>query len=382
MPRPGACTRGVRKSTVKTSQRPSAASRQPAANGAPLGHPYGSQSDPQGTPALGHPYGSQSDPQGTQNRRHIPVFRAEVVSALARPAAILIDATIGDGGHAASLLAASGPKARLLGVDLDPAALHEAGHVLEAYGDRVRLVHGTFADIQRIAEEAGFGDATGIVFDLGLRSSLLDQDRGFSFRGSSRLDMRFDSRGQIRLPEPSHSGLRRLARQRGNYTAAEVLRFLSAKDLGDLLRQYGDEHAARKISEGIVTTRRERDIASTSDLVSVVIRSLPPRARHGRIHAATKTFQALRIAVNREFESLEIGLRGALSLLGAGGRLAVSAYHSGEDRIVKRVFREAVSSGHFAHMTKRPLTPTDREQQENPRGRSAKLRILEHTSTP
>lgn len=295
---------------------------------------------------------------------------------------MLVDATVGDGGHAAALLAASGPKARLLGIDLDPEALNAAGHALESFGKRARLVHGTFADVERLAKEKGFERVTGILFDLGLRSSQLDSDRGFSFRGSTALDMRFDPRGVIVLPEPSHQGLRRLAAARGTYTAVEVLRFLSARDLEDLLREYGDEPAARRIAGAIVAVRRRQALATTSDLVEIVVQALPPKARHGRIHAATRTFQALRIVVNREFESLALGLQSALRLLAPGGRIAVVSYHSGEDRIVKRFFREVASAGIFSVLTKKPLTPTAEELRENPRSRSAKLRILSLKSSP
>lgn len=255
-------------------------------------------------------------------------------------------------------------------------ALHEAGHVLEPFQERVRLVHGTFADIERHAEAQGFRQATGILFDLGLRSFQLDAAAGFSFRGSSALDMRFDPSGTVALPAPAHAGLRRLAAARGAYTAAEVLRFLPESELADVLRQYGDEPAASRIADAIVTERAHQAIVTTSDLVAIVVRALPPKLRHRRIHAATKTFQALRIAVNREFESLALGLQGALRLLASGGLVAVVSYHSGEDRIVKRLFREAATTGSYTVLTKRPVTPAESELGRNPRSRSAKLRVL------
>lgn len=288
---------------------------------------------------------------------------------------------MGDAGHAAALLAASGPEARLLGIDLDQGALQEAARVLEPWRTQGTLVHGTFADIERLAREKGVDRATGILFDLGLRSAQLESALGFSFRGSTALDMRFDASGTVALPEPSHQGLRRLARARGAFTAADVLRFLTASELEGLLSEYGGERRARRIAEAIVTVRRRQAIATASDLVAVVVRSLPPKARHGRIHVATRTFQALRIAVNREFESLALGLQGALRLLAEGGRLAVVSYHSGEDRIVKYCFRAAAATGAYAILTKTPVSPTGNELEENPRSRSAKLRILRSTES-
>lgn len=311
--------------------------------------------------------------------RHTPVLLGEIVEALARPNAVLIDATVGDGGHAAALLAASGPGARLLGMDLDPEALREAAHVLEPFGERVRLACGAFADVRRHARTEGFVSPTGILFDLGLRSAQLGADRGFSFGGSAALDMRFDPAGRIALPEPSLPSLQRLARQRGAYTAQDVLRFLSVRELEEVLRGYGDERFARRIAETVVEARRRAPVRTASDLASLVVRARPRSARHGRIHAATKVFQALRIAVNREFESLEAGIHGALSILAPGGRAAVIAYHSGEDRIAKRLFREAAGAGEFSLVTRRPLTPSIPERAANPRSRSAKLRVIEHT---
>ncbi len=346
-------------------------------------------------------------PEGTVG--HTPVLQAEIVAALARsdgaslghpaesrsdsvlgpsalrirganpkgtPGAVLIDATVGDGGHAAALLRASGAGARLLGLDLDPVSLREAAHVLAGFGDRVRLLQGTFADMALLAREAGFSEATGILLDLGLRSGQLSASRGFSFQGSSALDMRFDPSGAVPLPEPEHAALRRLAKARGAFTAADILRRLREDELADVLWRYGDETHARAIARAVVSARRTSPMHTTSDLVRIGVQARPPRARHGRLHAATRTFQALRIAVNREFESLTRGLEDALGLLARGGRLAVIAYHSGEDRIVKRKFREAARTGRFAEETKHPLVPSGAERMANPRSRSAKLRII------
>ncbi|TSC71899.1 MAG: 16S rRNA (cytosine1402-N4)-methyltransferase [Parcubacteria group bacterium Gr01-1014_38] len=310
--------------------------------------------------------------------RHVPVLQEEVVRFLTRPHGAFIDGTVGDGGHAAALLIASGPESRLLGLDLDPGALHAAAEFLAPFGEQVRLLHGTFADLKRHATASGFTAVSGILFDLGLRAEHLDAARGFSFRSISPLDMRFDQEGTVTLPEPSLPALQRLARQHPAYTAATLLARLSASELADVFSTYGDERFAERIAGAIVAARRRTPITTTGELKHLVIRALPRTARHGRIHGATRVFQALRIAVNRELESLERGLTDALNLLDHGGRLAVIAYHSGEDRIVKQRFREAQATGAFTVLTRRPLKPTMSEQTRNPRSRSAKLRILEH----
>lgn len=311
---------------------------------------------------------------------HRPVLREEVVDFLAGPAARLIDATVGDGGHASALLAASGPDGRLLGIDLDPDALDVASRALGQFGERARVLHGSFAEIDQLARAAGFEAVTGILFDLGLRSAQIDAPRGFSFRSDAPLDMRFDPTGRVALPLPEHPALRRLAREQGAYRAADVLRRLSESELADLFSTYADEPHAGRIARSIVTARRRQPIGTAGDLARLVVASLPPTARHRRAHAATRVFQALRIAVNREFESLRAGIRGALELLAPHGRLAVIAYHSGEDRIVKRLFREAAAAGAWSLLTKHPLVPSAAERATNPRSRSAKLRVLERHS--
>lgn len=307
---------------------------------------------------------------------HTPVLVSEVVAALARPGASLVDATIGGGGHAAALLAASEPDGRLLGIDLDADALGRAARVLEPFGDRVRLVHGTFSDVERLTAEHGFGPPTGVLMDLGLRTGQLGTGRGFSFHEVAPLDMRFDASGTVPLPLPDHPALRALARRRPAFTAADVIAGLSAADLADVFTEYGDERAARRIADAIVRTRRHQELRSARALAAASVHALPPRARHGRIHAATRVFQALRIAVNRERESLEAGLTGALRVLAPDGRLAVIAYHSGEDRVVKRRFRDAAAQGDYTPVTKKPQTPSPQERAANPRSRSAKLRII------
>lgn len=306
------------------------------------------------------------------------MLSSAVVAALAESRAILVDATVGDGGHARALLTASGATARLLGIDLDPDALASARETLASFGGRVRLIRDTFASLTSLAKAQGFAPATGVLFDLGLRAGQLDASRGFSFRINAPLDMRFGPDGTVELPLPDHEALRALARAEPAYTAAQVVRRLREDELADLFWRYADERHARRIARAIVTTRTRAPIRTTGDLVRVIVRSLPPAARHGRTHAATRAFQALRIAVNREFESLRLGLQGATDILAPVGRLAVITYHSGEDRIVKQFFRAQVAHG-FRLVERRPLVPSAAERAANPRSRSAKLRILRRT---
>lgn len=302
-----------------------------------------------------------------------------MVSALARPAAVLIDGTLGDGGHAAALLRESGDDARLLGLDLDRAGLARAEVALAPFGQRVRLVHDTFAHIEAVARREGFSSPTGILFDLGMSTHHLGVERGFSFHNRGALDMRYDTHNVVALPEPEFPALRRLAARVPSYTAAHVLQALTGDELADLLRQYGDERHASRIAAAVVASRRRTPIVAVPALVQLIVRALPSRARHGRLHAATRTFQALRIAVNREVESLREGIRGALTLLSSGGRLAIISFHSGEDRLVKSTFRAAAASGAAVLLTKHTIRPAWQEQQENLWGRSARLRVIEIT---
>ncbi len=313
-------------------------------------------------------------------REHVPVLIEEVVSFLARPNAVLVDGTLGDGGHARALLDVSPGESRLLGLDLDQDALAYARSRLAPCGDRVQLVHETFAHVAKVATREGLPPATGILFDLGMSTRHLGVERGFSFHNLGTLDMRFDASGTIPLPEPEHPGLRVLARRNPAYTAADVLAGLRAEELAELFRTYGGEHHALRIGAAIVRARSRAVVRTVPELVHVIVRALPPPARHGRIHAATRVFQALRIAVNREQETLREGLAGALSLLAPGGRLAVISFHSGEDRLVKQWFRDAAHTTRARLLTKHPIRPTPDEIQRNPWSRSAKLRVLERCS--
>ena len=266
----------------------------------------------------------------------------------------VIDGTVGLGGHAEAMLAASGADVRLLGLDADPDALRQAGRRLARFGARARLVHASFADLATVATDQGIADAQAVLLDLGLSSWQLEASgRGFSFQGEEPLDMRLDpTRGE---------------------TAAALLNRLPEAELSRLLHEYGEERHARRIARAIA---RRRPLATTGDLVAAVRSAVPRAAWPRRLHVATRTFQAVRMAVNDEPAALRRALETAPPLLAPGGRLGVIAFHSGEDRIVKHTFRSLETAG-YAALEPSPLEPGDDEVRANPRARSAKLRVLE-----
>jgi 16S rRNA (cytosine1402-N4)-methyltransferase len=266
----------------------------------------------------------------------------------------VIDGTVGMGGHAAALLEQSGPDVRLLGLDADPAALQRAGERLARFGDRARLVHASFADLGDVAAAHGLAEARAVLLDLGVSSMQLeDAERGFSFQLDGPLDMRLDpTRGE---------------------TAAALLNHLPEAELARLLHEYGEERFARRIARSIV---HRRPLSTTGDLVAAVRAAVPRAAWPRRLHVATRTFQAVRMAVNDEPGALRRALEAGPRLLAPGGRLGVIAFHSGEDRIVKQTFRSLESAG-YAALEPSPLEPGDDEVRANPRARSAKLRVLE-----
>jgi len=269
----------------------------------------------------------------------------------------VIDATVGMGGHAEAILSLSAPSVRLLGLDVDREALAQAGNRLAPFGDRVRLAHASFRDLERAASAEGIDGARSILLDLGMSSWQLEQSgRGFSFQGDEPLDMRLDPS----VGEP----------------AATLLTRLSEAELARLIFEYGEEPHARRIARVIV---RRRPLQRTGDLVAAVRAAVPRAAWPRRLHVATKTFQAVRMAVNDEPGALRQALAQAPQLLAAGGRLGVIAFHSGEDRIVKQTFRALEPAG-FAELEPSPRQPADDEVRDNPRARSAKLRVLERLS--
>jgi 16S rRNA (cytosine1402-N4)-methyltransferase len=295
--------------------------------------------------------------------RHTPVLLSEVLDGLApRSGGRYLDGTLGGGGHAAAVLEASAPNGRLLGIDADPAALAAAGTRLAAFGERPTLAHGNFRDIGRLAREQGFEQIDGLLLDLGVSSHQIDTpERGFSFAADAPLDMRLDPTGGA--------------------TAADLVNDTPESELADLIFRYGEERGSRRVARFIAEARRKRSIETTIELAELVTRALG--GRHGKIHPATRTFQALRIAVNRELESLETALPQAVELLAPGGRMAIISFHSLEDRIVKLFFRAESGYGgteqpaRLQIITKKPIEASEQEARANPRSRSAKLRVAE-----
>jgi 16S rRNA (cytosine1402-N4)-methyltransferase len=300
--------------------------------------------------------------------QHLPVLLQEVVAALdPRPGSCYIDGTVGGGGHALALLEASAPDGTLLGIDADPAALAATRLRFVAAGVDLRrftLHHAAFRDLGQVARHYGVVAVDGILLDLGVSSHQFDTaSRGFSFAHDGPLDMRLDPTGG---------------------TAADLVNQLDERDLADLIYQYGEERASRRIAHQIVVRRRQEPFTRTADLADLVARTLGRPGRE-RIHPATRTFQALRIAVNAELDQLEEVLPQAVELLREGGRIAVISFHSLEDRIVKSFFRAESGYGGSANprpprlriLTKKPLEATAEELTRNPRARSAKLRVAE-----
>ena len=271
-----------------------------------------------------------------------------------RHAGWVIDGTVGMGGHAEALLATAPSSVRLLGVDTDPEALAQAGARLAPFGERVRLRRGNFRRLAAIAQAEGVEGVVTVLLDLGVSSYQLEHSRrGFSFQGEEPLDMRLDPDGQL--------------------TADALVNRWPEADLARTLTEYGDEPHARRIARAIV---RRRPLHTTADLVAAVRGAVPRRAWPQRLHVATRTFQAVRMAVNDEPAALRQALPDAARLLAPGARLGVISFHSGEDRIVKQTFRKLTAAG-FAEVEPSPLMPGDDEVRANPRARSAKLRVLE-----
>jgi len=276
---------------------------------------------------------------------------AEVLEFLSpRPGKLILDATCGTGGHAEAILSRG---ASLIGLDRDPEALEITRERLAKFGDRVRLLHANFRDLRAVLAKLSVTEVDGALFDLGVSSLQLDRpDRGFTFRENAPLDMRMD---------PSQS-----------LTTAELVNRLPEGELARILWEYGEERYARRIARAIVRARDKAPIRSTTELARLVARCYPP-GRH-RIHPATRTFQALRIAVNEELAALREGLLQAIELLRPGGVVCVLSFHSLEDRIAKHILREAAARGRLELLTRKPLRPKPEEVAKNPRARSAKLR--------
>jgi len=305
---------------------------------------------------------------------HHPVLLEEAVTYLrCEDGRNYVDCTLGGGGHAARILEKSSPSGRLLGIDWDPDAIRISRDHLRRYKGRVTLVRDNFSNLRRIVTEHGFAPVDGILLDSGVSSfQLEDAQRGFSFRVEGPLDMRMDP------------GRRKMA--------TDLVNMLPVGELERLLRTYGENRWAKRISR-LIGKRRERGlITTTTELRNIVHAAIPARLHPKRIDRATKTFMALRIAVNEELENLRIALEGAVSVLGKGGRICIISFHSLEDRLVKEFFRMAEKGctcpppfpqcvcqreKTLQPLKPKPITPSQKEIIENPRARSAKLRVAE-----
>ncbi|MBA2278461.1 MAG: 16S rRNA (cytosine(1402)-N(4))-methyltransferase RsmH [Chloroflexia bacterium] len=310
---------------------------------------------------------------------HLPVLERETVAALApQPDGRFLDGTFGGGGHTLALLAASAPSGQVVALDVDPAALPRAASLAAdpLVGDRITFIHGNFGDLADLRQRYQWPAFDGILFDLGLSSFQLDDPaRGFAFRFEGPLDMRFNSDAGV--------------------SAAELVRDLDEASLADVIRRFGEDHRAQAIARAIVRERARSPITTTTRLAEIVSGAVGGR-RGAAIHPATRTFQALRIEVNRELDVLERGVVAAIHALAPGGRLVTIAFHSLEDRLVKRVIERASAScvcppelpicicatRPLLRRIGKPIRPDRAEQAANPRARSAIMRVAERTDVP
>lgn len=309
---------------------------------------------------------------------HRPVLLNEVVEQLdLKPGKKIIDCTLGGAGHTKAILSRILPSGIVIGIDQDSDAIDQASRVLVGFEENIRLVQGNFYDLKQILRNLSIDSVDGILFDLGVSSHQLDvAERGFSFASDAPLDMRMDRNQPV--------------------TAASLVNELSERELSDIIYTHSDERWAKRIARVIVERREIKPIESTSELAAIVSKAIPAKGKPEKIHPATRTFQALRIAVNSELKALEDGLEAAADALAVGGRLCVISYHSLEDRIVKQFF--ATASGrcqcppglpicacgakqYLKVLTRKPVLPTDEEIESNPRARSAKLRVAEKVVT-
>lgn len=296
-------------------------------------------------------------PTDENKLQHIPVLLNEILAGLdPQPGDDVIDCTVGAAGHASAILDRTSPNGRLLGLDLDETALDAARRKLERFGSRAMLVRANYKDVERVLLSLSFGPVQATLLDLGFSSLEIDDPaRGFSFRKDGPLDMRFDRSQEL--------------------TAAAIVNSDSEESLTRILWEYGEEKFSRMIARAIVAARRLAPIVGTLQLEQVIYSAVPGYYRRGHIHPATRTFQALRIAVNDELGNVKAALPILLKNLTSGGRLGVISFHSLEDRIVKRFFEEKAEAGEIEILTKKPLVATDEENEKNPRARSAKFRL-------
>jgi len=299
---------------------------------------------------------------------HLPVLQKEVIKYLdPQPNENFIDATFGEGGHALAILEKTKPNGKVLGIEIDPEIYREAKNKLSIINDqlsnRLILVNDSYTNLEKIIKEQNFKPIHGILFDLGMCSWHLEESgRGFSFKKEEFLDMRYNPNTQT-------------------VTAYEIVNRFPQTEIEKILKEFGEEKFARQIARQIVVAREKKPIKTTFDLVEVIKASVPLWYKRRRIHFATKTFQALRIAVNQELENIKCALEQSMRALEAGARIVIISFHSLEDRIIKHFFKQKAEEGKVQILTKKPITPTKEEIINNPRSRSAKLRAVQLIKT-
>lgn len=292
---------------------------------------------------------------------HIPVLQKEVLEYLnPKPNENFIDATIGNAGHTLTILERNIPAGKVLGIDADPEIIKNTKYSIQntVYKNRVILVCDNFANLKEIVKQEKFKSVQGILFDLGMSSWHLEESgRGFSFLKNESLDMRYNPRNPL--------------------TAARIVNYYSSQEIEKILKEYGEERFAKKIAQKIIEIRKIKPIETTSQLAEIVKSATPHWYHRKKIHPATRTFQAIRIAVNDELNNLERALPQTLEILKPGGRLVVISFHSLEDRIIKNFLKEKAKENILKILTKKPINPSLGEIKINPRSRSAKLRAAQ-----
>ena len=290
---------------------------------------------------------------------HIPVLKKEIIKYLdPKEGMVIVDCTVGLGGHSADILEKIKDKGQLIGIDLDEDVLRLASHRLSSISRGYRLFHGNYKDVDIILDGAGIERIDGALIDLGISSYQIDtQERGFSLKLNGPLDMRMNKDLKI--------------------DAAKIVNHYSKDELCDLFRTYGEERFSSRIASRIVNERRKSNITNTHTLAKIITDAVPAKFRYGRIHPATRVFMALRIAVNDEINNLTEGLKKIVPILKKGGRFCVISFHSIEDRIVKRFYQSLSKAGILNILTKKPVIADEAELELNPRARSAKLRVAE-----
>ena len=294
-----------------------------------------------------------------QQTVHIPVMAQEVMQFLnLKPGAIVVDGTLGTAGHSQMMAQAVSPGGQLIGIDRDGHSLAVAAQRLKEFSSQCHLIQDDYRNLNQILHQLGIQEVDAMLFDLGISSYQLDNpERSFSLKLEGPLDMRMDQESFI--------------------SAYDLVNSLSEREISTILRNFGQERWHNRIAHYLVAQRVRNPIESTKDLTDTILKAIPHRYHYQKIHPATRTFQAIRIAVNRELEALEIVLDKSIDSLKVGGRIAVIAFHSLEDRIVKEKFRTFAKAGRLQLLTKKPLRPTDQETDNNPRSRSARLRVAQ-----